>query len=262
MGDWRVTLELNRIYNIDCTVGLENMVAEGMNVNCILTSPPYNIIRANQSDRGYDLYNDGMNNEEYCDWIVKLFNLFDDILDKNGKILWNMSYGSENTECMNLTVADILRRTNFTLADILVWKKSSAYPNDMSKNKLTRICEFVYVFCRRSEFDSFTTNKRVTSVRPTGQNNYENIFNIFDAPNNDGANPLNKATFSTEFVTKLLEIYCGKEETVLDPFMGTGTTAVACKRRGNKFIGFELSEKQCAYANKWLEKTKRISSIF
>ena len=189
---------------MDCIEGLKQMVTDGNNVDCILTSPPYNIIRPNQNDRGYDLYNDGMSNDEYCDWIVSLFNLFDRILNKDGKIIWNMSYGSENTECMNLTIADILRKTNFTLADILIWKKSSAYPNDMSKNKLTRICEFVYVFCRRTEFDSFTTNKRVTSVRPTGQNNYENIFNIFEAPNNDGANSLNKATFSTEFVTKLL----------------------------------------------------------
>lgn len=247
---------------MDCIEGLKQMVTDGNKVDCILTSPPYNIIRPNQNDRGYDLYNDGMSNDEYCDWIVNLFNLFDRILNKEGKIIWNMSYGSENTECMNLTIADILRKTNFTLADILVWKKSSAYPNDMSKNKLTRICEFVYVFCRRSEFNTFNTNKRVTSVRPTGQNNYENIFNIFEAANNDVATNLNKATFSTDFVTKLLEIYCNKAETVLDPFMGTGTTAVACKRRGNKYIGFELSAKQCEYANKWLSGNKTISSLF
>ena len=255
-------MELNKIYNMDCIEGLKQMVTDGNKVDCILTSPPYNIIRPNQNDRGYDLYNDGMSNDEYCDWIVNLFNLFDRILNKEGKIIWNMSYGSENTECMNLTIADILRKTNFTLADILVWKKSSAYPNDMSKNKLTRICEFVYVFCRRSEFNTFNTNKRVTSVRPTGQNNYENIFNIFEAANNDVATNLNKATFSTDFVTKLLEIYCNKAETVLDPFMGTGTTAVACKRRGNKYIGFELSAKQCEYANKWLSGNKTISSLF
>ena len=255
-------MELNKIYNMDCVEGLKQMVTDGNIVDCILTSPPYNIIRPNQNDRGYDLYNDGMSNDEYCDWIVSLFNLFDHILNKDGKIIWNMSYGSENTECMNLTIADILRKTNFTLADILVWKKSSAYPNDMSKNKLTRICEFIYVFCRRSEFNTFNTNKRVTSVRPTGQNNYENIFNIFEAANNDVATNLNKATFSTDFVTKLLEIYCNKAETVLDPFMGTGTTAVACKRRGNKYIGFELSDKQCEYADNWINNTKTISCLF
>ena len=247
---------------MDCVDGLKQMSAENIEVDCILTSPPYNIIRPNQNDRGYDLYNDGMSNEEYCDWIVSLFKLFDDVLDKDGKIIWNMSYGSENTECMNLTIAEILKRTNFTIADIIVWKKSSAYPNDMSKNKLTRICEFVYVFCRRSEFNTFNTNKRITSVRPTGQNNYENIFNIFEAANNDVATKLNKPTFSTDFVRKLLVIYCNRAETVLDPFMGTGTTAVACKRRGNKYIGFELSANQCEYADNWLNNTKTIASLF
>ena len=256
-------MELNKIYNMDCVDGLKQMVADGNTVDCVITSPPYNTMRNNQDDVGYDVYKDGIDNTQYCDWTVSIFNLIDKILSPNGKILYNMSYGSENTECMSLTIADILRRTNFTIADIIVWEKKTATPNNVSKNKLTRICEFVYVFARRSDFLTFETNKKVVgSIERTGQAIYENIYNKIIADNNDVATNLNKATFSTDFVTKLLEIYCNKAETVLDPFMGTGTTAVACKRRGNKYIGFELSDKQCEYADNWLNNTKTISSLF
>ena len=47
----------------------------------------------------------------------------------------------------------------------------------------------------------------------------------------------------TELVQKLIEMYSSPDEIVLDPFMGSGTTAVACLRTGRNFIGFELDKK-------------------
>lgn len=256
-------MKFNFVYNMDCIDGMNQMVLDGDKVDCIITSPPYNTMRNNQDDVGYDVYKDGIDNVQYCDWTVSIFNLIDKILSPNGKILYNMSYGSENTECMSLTIADIIRRTNFTLADVIVWEKKTATPNNVSKNKLTRICEFVYVFTRRSDFLTFETNKKIVgSIERTGQAIYENIYNKIIADNNNGSNALNKATFSTEFVTQLLNIYCKQHEKVLDPFMGTGTTGVACKLRGNPFIGFELSHAQCDYANNRIEGTKRKSVLF
>lgn len=137
-----------------------------------------------------------------------------------------MSYGVENPNQLWLTIASIIERTNFMIADCLIWKKSTAMPNPMSKNKCTRICEFVFVMCRKSENKTFKMNKKVKSYRKTGQANYENIYNFIEAKNNDGSNSLNKATFSTDFVKKLLEMYsCSEDDVILDPFMGTGTTA-------------------------------------
>jgi DNA modification methylase len=216
----------------------------------VITSPPYNIIRPNSKDRGYDKYKDGMSNEEYIEWTIKMFKSYEKGLSKNGAILYNISYGTENTELMSLVVAEIIKRTNFTIADVIVWKKSSATPNNMSSNKMTRIVEFIYVFCRRTEFNSFTANKQVVSFRETGQKNYQNMFNFFSAKNNDGAQSLNKATFSCDFVNELINRYVLPTDTVLDNFSGTGTTLVACIERGIRSIGIELSEGQCEYARK------------
>lgn len=247
--------ELSKLYNGDCVEVLKRFVEEGVKVDKVITSPPYNIVRPNATDRGYDLYKDGMTNEEYSDWVVSIFDLYAKLVNKNGCVMWNMSYGTENTTCMILTIADVLRKTEWTLADILVWKKYSATPNNVSANKMTRICEFVYVFCRKNEFNTFTANKKVIGYRDDqGQAIYENVFNFFSSPNNDESTELNKATFSTDFVNQLIDRYVLQSDVVLDNFSGTGTTMCACESRNRKGYYVELSQAQCEYSVKRIAK--------
>lgn len=230
-------------------------------IDIVLTSPPYNTGRNSGSmdnhEKRYDIYLENRDTQEYINWTLDLFNEFDRLLKKDGCILYNMSYGNENQNQMWLTISDVIRKTNFEIADCIIWKKKSALPNNVSPNKLTRICEYVFVFCRKNEYKSFKCNKKVKSQSKTGQNYYENIYNFIDAKNNDGSNPYNKATFSTEFVEKLLDIYSTtSEDIVLDPFMGTGTTALGCINRNRHYIGFELSETQVDYSLQRIESIK------
>lgn len=234
----------------------------------ILTSPFYNTnkkagkgrtlkntsVKDGQYDYvRYDTHVDNMTNQEYCDFTERLFLEFDRVLNLNGVVLYNINYGSENTEGMFLAINTVLTKTPFTLADVIVWKKKTALPNSCSPNKLTRIWEFVFVFCRKTETKTFNCNKEITSRRKTGQPAYENVYNFIEAKNNDGSCPFNKATFSTDLVEQLLDRYAVFEDTwVYDPFMGSGTTAVACKKMGFNCIGSEISENQVKWANERL----------
>lgn len=242
--------------NGDCVEEMDKLIESGVKINKVITSPPYNIIRPNSTDRGYDVYKDGMSNEEYIRWTLNIFNRFDKLLEKDGCILYNMSYGGENTTCMNLTVAEIIKETNFTLADIIVWKKKSATPNNVSKNKLTRIVEFVYVFVKEKDFKTFDTNKKVVGYRKTGQKTYENKFNFVEAKNNDGSTSINKATYSTDLMNKLMDFYVQEGDVLLDPFGGTGTTACASYLNGNDCYSIELSKEQIEFSEKRLEELK------
>jgi len=242
------------LYNGDCIEIMDQMIAEGKHIHKVITSPPYNIIRPNSTDRGYDLYKDGMTNEEYIDWTVRIFNDYDKLLQENGCVIYNMSYGAENTVGMNLTVAEIIKQTNFTIADIIVWKKGTATPNNVSHNRLTRICEFIYIFCRKDELMTFKTNKKVLSKRDTGQAVYENKYNFIKAKNNDYSTDLNKATYSSELIQQLLDLYVSKNDIVLDNFNGTGTTTYNCEKNNIKWYGIELSEKQCQHTKKRITK--------
>ena len=254
------------IFNEDCFTTIERLKSNNEKINIILTSPPYNTGRPTTSEKArknnearYDIHMDVMTQDEYIDWTIKLFEEFDKILDKNGVILWNMSYGSDGTVNTNsiglvwLVIAEIIKKTNFTTADRIVWKKKSALPNNVSKNKLTRIVEDIFVFCRKNEYKSFQCNKEVSSIGKTGQTFYRPIYNFLEAPNNDGSCILNKATYSSELCEKLLNIYGTTGSVVYDPFIGTGTTGVACKKLGFKCYGSEISSQQVEYSLQRIE---------
>lgn len=264
-------MEINKIYNEDCFVTMNRMVNDECYVDNILTSPFYNTNKksSNKSRLNdkmlssgkfpycrYDVHVDDMNNDEYIEYTIKLFNMYDKVLKPNGCVIYNLSYGSENSNCMFETVASIIQNTSFMIADTITWKKKTACPNNMSSNRLTRITEYIFVFCRKSESHTFIANKKVVSVRKTGQKNYENISNYIEAKNNDEQCPYNKATFSSELCLKLFDIYVpiNKSSVIYDSFMGTGTTAVAAVKYGINYIGSEISENQCKWANERISK--------
>ena len=248
--------------NENCFDTIKGMKDSGFKVDIVLTSPPYNTARTSKTQKSLDTYNnrydihlDNMTDEQYCDCTVDLFNRLDEVLVENGCILYNLSYGSENPNVMWLALGDILRRTNFMIADCIIWKKSSALPNNVSYNKLTRITEFVFVICRKDEFKTFKANKKVTRVREdTGQKYYENVFNFVEAKNNDGACPIHKAIYSTEFCEKLLKIYAKKGDTIYDPFIGIGTTALAARKLDMNYIGSEIYKEYCDLAEEKLKE--------
>lgn len=81
---------------------------------------------------------------------------------------------------------------------------------------------------------------------------------VTSPPYNTGRNSLNKATFSSELVLKLLDIYY-TGGVVYDPFLGTGTTGLACEMLGIKWLGSEISTAQCNYARNRIEEVKNDS---
>jgi site-specific DNA-methyltransferase (adenine-specific) len=56
-------------------------------------------------------------------------------------------------------------------------------------------------------------------------------------------------------IKELISLTTKKGDLVLDPFMGSGTTAVACKELGRDFIGFEISDEYCNHAEKRIKST-------
>lgn len=238
------------IYNGDCIEFMRDCM-DYNSVDVILTSPPYNTARSNMdyfndtkkgryTKRYVDL-NDMKTDEEYFLWTFKVFEGFDKVLRPNGVVLYNINYATRTHESFINLISDIQRNTNFGVADIISWKKKSGLPNTASPNKLTRIWEPVFVFCRHDEYKTFNANKKVVSQsKGTGQKNYENIFNFIEARNNDGSCDIHKATYSTELCEELLKRYARDGSVVFDPFIGTGTTAIAAMNLGHSYIGCEI----------------------
>lgn len=249
-------IQINTFYNEDCLETMRRMDANS--INCILTSPPYNMTKrkGGYADKQlrYDEYQDWKSEEEYNQWTVDIFNEFDGILEKNGVILYNFSYSIENPGLPYTMISNIISQTVFTVADTIIWKKSNSIPHPASYNRLNRIVEFVFVIVRKKEIKTFNCNKKIVKTSPKGQNYYEIIDNFITAKNNDESTNINKATYSTEFCIKLLNIYTKESDIIYDPFMGTGTTGIACKMINRDFVGSEISQTQVEYSNERMKK--------
>ena len=252
--------------NEDCLTTINKIKEQGKKINLVITSPPYNKSRHSSQSKKmkqmetynsmYDGYDDTMDNEDYYNWQCNIINKIDEILSENGVILYNLSYSNENPDCMWGLIENIRHKTNFMIAEQITWLKKSALPQNVSHNKLTRLTEYIFVLCRKNEYKTYITNKKVTKENSKGQKYYENIYNVIKAPNNDGPCNLNKATFSSDMVLELLKIYARPNSIIYDPFMGTGTTGIGVEKYGNGCIciGSEISEKQVEYSKERLNK--------
>lgn len=248
------------IHNEECEKTMEQMKSDGFKVDIVLTSPPYNMTsrKGGYADTGrYDVYTDWKTEEEYIDWTVKIFGQFDEILKPNRVVAYNFSYSIENPSLPYKLVAALEERSQFTLIDTIVWKKKSGLPFPANGKRLSRNWEFVFIFVRKSEIKTYENNRKVVSTSASGQNYYEVVYNMVEAPNNDGKCPYNQATYSTELCLKILDIYAKPDWVVYDPFMGSGTTAVACIKRGDlRFVGSEISRAQCLFASDRIQKER------
>ena len=120
---------------------------------------------------------------------------------------------------------------------------------------MTRKCEFVYIFVKKQHQIKFDVNKVVSKVNEkTGQSFFKTYYNIIKTKNNDGKVEGHNATFSTEFTDYFVELYSFENTTVLDNFIGTGTTAISCIKKNRNFIGIDNSKYYIECAEKRIKQ--------
>lgn len=240
------------IYIEDC---LDTMSRLSNSVDLIITSPPYNMTsrKGGNADSGrYDVYVDWKSEQDYLEWTLKIFNNFNNILKKDSVVLYNFSYSIENPSLPYKLVAILEEKSVFTLVDSIIWKKATGMPFPANKYRLSRNWEFVWVFARKAEINSFRIYKGISKIAKTKQSYYNIFYNMIESVNSDNPTPkLNQATYSSELCLKLMDIYCTDNYVIYDPFNGTGTTGYACnisKYKDLVYYGSEISKKQVEYS--------------
>jgi len=233
----------------------------GKIVDVVFTSPPYNMTKRKggyaDKQKRYDVYEDWKTTDEYIKWTIDIFKGYDNVIKENGVVLYNLSYSIENPSLPYILINDIIKNTEWTIADTIIWKKSNAIPHPASYNRLNRIVEFIYVFCRKGELKTFNMNKNIAKVGKNGQNYYEIVDNYIESKNNDASTKLNKATFSSDLVYNLISKYTKPNSIIYDNFMGTGTVAIGAIRHNCEYIGSEISKEQVEYSEKRINDYKK-----
>jgi site-specific DNA-methyltransferase (adenine-specific) len=228
-------------------------------VQLCLTSPPYS--RGQRIDGLNNIYSsadtsydDNLTDDEYINWMTDVFKEYERILKDRGVVAFNFSYTKYSPSLPYFLINSIFKNTNFLIADTVAWEKSSAIPISGHPNRLTRKCEFVYIFVKKDHLNDFEANKEIKSVSRTGQRFFKIYYNILKAKNNDGKTEGHGATFSSDFAKFFIDLYSFPDSIVLDNFMGTGTVAVSAIDLGRNWIGIDLSRNYCNIAEKRIKE--------
>jgi len=252
-----MSLEVNKIHKGD-TVETMKLI-DDKSVQLIFTSPPY-LASIRDDNHKYpgakDIIKDNQSVEEYIEWSVEIFKQYERLLKDDGVVAYNMSYTTFNPMLPYMVIEAVRRETGMEIADTCVWKKKNCVPLSGHPNRLTRICEFVYIFVKGHRINDFKANKEVSSISRTGQEYFKIYNNFIETKNNDGKVDGHDATFSSDLARYFIDLYSGDGDLVLDNFMGTGTTAIGAIDLGRDYIGIDLIDDYIDVANKRIAKKK------
>lgn len=256
-------MELNRIYCMDCIMGMKELVPDNI-VDAIVTSPPYNI------GVKYNSHEDNMPFNEYLDWMEEVAKECFRVLKNDGSFFFNIG-DKPSDELRSLKVAERINRI-FRLQNTIHWIKSIAAPEEdvnighykpVNSNRFLNNChEYIFHFTKFGdvEIDKLSTgvpyqdktnigrwDKAKQDLRDRGNN----WFIPYETVQSKKAHPAMFPIKLPEMCIKLHGLNKGKL-LVLDPFAGSGSTAIAAKTLGCNFVGFEKDKDYANLANEML----------
>lgn len=259
----------NHIFCTGCVEGMrEHLPADCIDV--VVTSPPYNI------GVDYASHEDDMPFEDYLDWMERVGRECARVLKPDGSVFFNIG-DRPSDELRSLEVA---RRLNdiFRLQNTIHWIKSIAAPEEgvnighykpVNSGRYVNNChEYIFHFTPGGdvELDRLAVGvpygdksnigrwkKATRDVRCRGNT----WFIPYDTVVSSKPHP---AAFPRKLPEMCIKLHGISEEdrpVVMDPFMGTGTTALAAERLGCRWVGFETDASYVELAEERLEEARK-----
>jgi len=240
----RVNSYLNKIICGDCIPTMDEIQAES--VDLIVTSPPYNC------GIDYDNYNDSRPSVVYYNWCQQWLSSCYRVLKNNRRIalnvLLNMGSGKIGRDLPCVRFSNLLERVGFNLNSIIVWQEESrptltAWGSWMSASAPYIYCPYeVIIFASKGDWKR--EDKGVSDISGDEFKKWvQGVWRI--TPSHDKTFP---AAFSEELPRRCIKLLSYKNDVVLDPFVGSGTTCLAAKKTDRRYIGIDVSPRYCKIA--------------
>ena len=251
-----MTYEINKIYNMDCVDGMK--ILENESIDLIVTSPPYDNLRT------YNGSIDQWNFDKFKEIAKELFR----VTKNGGVVVWIVGDATINGSETGTSFREALyfMDCGFNLHDTMIWRKTNPMPKVKTKRYFD-VFEYMFVFskgkpktfnpimvdckCGGKLYDSTCKNiggengrTRKAFILNT-QRYKDNIWDISVAQNKTA----HTAVFPEQLAKDHIISWSNEGDIILDPFMGSGTTAKVAIETNRNFIGFEISKDYCDIAN-------------
>lgn len=230
-----------KLYNEDCLVSLKEIPDESIDLT--ITSPPYDDLRC---------YNSNFDIKEIVEQLYR-------VTKTGGVIVWNINDKIKNgsKSLTSFKQAIVFNECGFNVNDVMIWEKTNPMPQ-VKQPRYNQVFEYMFVFskgkpktfnpimidCKNADREYKSTCKKITKDKEREYKEFKinkqkidnNIWK-FAVAKNKTKHP---AVFPLELPLRHIKSWSNEGDVILDPFMGSGTTGVACKKLGRDFIGIEL----------------------
>ncbi|MDR1884285.1 MAG: site-specific DNA-methyltransferase [Prevotella sp.] len=276
-------MQLNTIHNTGCPAGLK--ILPGNSVDCCVTSPPYYALRDYGCEGQIGLEDTP---EAYIARLLEVFSEVYRVLKPAGTLWLNIgdSYnGSSNgrttnldaewrkksinknalkggcsrtIKCDNMKNKDLigipwmlafaLRKAGWYLRQDIIWHKPNAMPETV-KDRCTSSHEYIFLLAKSATYHF--DHEAITELASTGQYRHKrDVWPVCTKPEKES----HFAVFPEALIADCIKAGCPEGGVVLDPFMGSGTTAVVARKLNRNYIGFELNPEYIKISNRKLNR--------
>jgi site-specific DNA-methyltransferase (adenine-specific) len=266
-------LNLNTIHQGDCLELLKQLDTDS--IDLVITSPPYSTLKTY-------IDNPGIHPDNYVDWFIPICKEICRVIKPTGSFILNINDkvegGFRHPYVFDL-ISRLHKETDLKMFERLFWNKLKGLPN---RSRFGDRIEYVFWFAKSKDFYFNIDDLRVPYSEKSIQRMKKPLKKRFArsegdsdleykdwSPNEKGALPSTLINISSEskrisdnhvavYPVELVKYFISgstkESDVVLDPFMGSGTTGVACKSLKRNWIGFDLQEEYVNFALKRIEE--------
>lgn len=240
-------MKINEIIQGECLEILRTFESES--INCVVTSPPYNLggdfhtfVNGKRVTYGdYDRFKDKVDERDYQKNQIEVLEELYRVTKEDSFCFYIHKERIKNNEI--ISPLEWLKKTSWKVSQTVVLNMG-ATPN-VDKRRFFPVHEYIFVLCKRK------------SSRLNNEHCLTSVWKVKKVPRKISGHP---ATFDYEIPHRCIRASTKEGDIILDPYMGTGTTALAAIMTGRKYIGIEISAEYIKKAKERIVKASGASS--
>ncbi len=238
---------LDKIYNHTSSNMYE--LPDG-STHLMVTSPPYNVGKE---------YDEDLTEKEYFDMLESVWSEVYRVLAPGGRACVNVAnIGRKPYKPINSMIAQQMNKLGFLMRGEIIWHKNASAGvscawgswKSASNPVLRDTHEYILVFSK-GRFNR-PANDRVSTI--TKEEFLEYTKSVWTFPAESAKRVKHPAPYPVELPQRLIQLYTYENDIVLDPFIGSGTTAIASVKSGRRYVGYDTSSVYVEIAENRLAK--------